>query len=253
MIFQTESYQVETPVFHGPMDLLLQLIESAELDITRIALAQVTDQFLIHLRALEDKAVEEISGFLVVAVRLLQIKSEALLPRPPDRLPGEEDPGEEFARQLIAYKRYKEIARSLAERDQRGLRTYLRLAAPPKVVPTIDWSGIGFSDFLAAARRALIRNEAPADIGRVVVRPRLTIRQSIQGILDRIRSAGRTRFFEIIRNLRRVDVVVSFLAILELIKRRRVNVAQADLFGDIAIEPTETWDDEQDFDLEFVE
>ena len=104
------DYKVATPVYEGPLDLLLGLIKRAELDITRLALAQVTDQYLAHLKTLTTHEPDEVSAFLVIATRLLQIKSEALLPRPPDRAPDEEDPGEALARQLLTYKRFKEIA-----------------------------------------------------------------------------------------------------------------------------------------------
>ena len=103
------SYQVATEVFQGPLDLLLQLIERAELDISKLALSEVTDQFLDHMKQLTDRRVERVSEFLLVATRLMQIKSEALLPRPVVRLPDEEDPGEALVQQLIIYKRYKEI------------------------------------------------------------------------------------------------------------------------------------------------
>ena len=110
------NYTVVTPIYEGPLDLLLLLIERAELDITSLALAQVTDQYLEHLRNISDLSPDEVSAFLVIAARLLQIKSEALLPRPPQREPGEEDPGEALARQLILYKRFKELANLLAQR-----------------------------------------------------------------------------------------------------------------------------------------
>jgi segregation and condensation protein A len=104
--FQDGSlYQVITPVYEGPLDLLLHLIERAELDITKLALAEVTDQFLEHLGQIQEQKAEEVSAFIVIASRLVQIKSEVLLPRPPIREPGEEDPGEALAQQLIAYKR----------------------------------------------------------------------------------------------------------------------------------------------------
>src|SRR6185295_15384281 len=122
------NYTVQLPVYAGPLDLLLQLIERDELDITKVALAQVTDQFLSYLKVLESLNLGDIADFLVIAARLILIKSEALLPRPVVREPGEEDPADELARQLIAYKRYKEIALTLREREDAGLRTYLRLA-----------------------------------------------------------------------------------------------------------------------------
>src|SRR5512144_516146 len=103
---QARAYTVATPVYEGPLDLLLQLIERAELDITTLALAQVTDQYLAYLRAMEEHAAEEVSAFLVIAAKLLQIKSEALLPRPPVREVGEEDPGAALAQQLLMYKRF---------------------------------------------------------------------------------------------------------------------------------------------------
>src|SRR5689334_6579481 len=88
------NYTVHTPVYEGPLGLLLDLIENAELDITTVSLAVVTDQYLAYIHGLEQMHAEEISAFLVVATKLLQIKSEALLPRPPVHMPGEEDVGQ---------------------------------------------------------------------------------------------------------------------------------------------------------------
>ena len=105
---QTEGYKISTEVYSGPLDLLLQLIEKAELDITRLALAQVTDQYLEYMHNLEEQDAAEVSAFLVIAAKLVQIKSSALLPRSPvPSLEPEEDPGEMLARQLIIYKRFK--------------------------------------------------------------------------------------------------------------------------------------------------
>src|SRR4030065_2495201 len=147
---QSGTYRVATDVDEGPLDLLLQLIERAELDITKLALAQVTDQYLEHLRKLSvrnlsERAAEEVSAFLVIAARLLQIKSEALLPRPPAREPGEEDPGEALARQLQVYKKFKEIAAFLEQRQEAGLSTYLRIALSPRLDARADLSGVTLS------------------------------------------------------------------------------------------------------------
>src|SRR3990172_5725805 len=97
------GYKVRTPVYEGPLDLLLNLIERADLDITALSLATVTDQFLSYLASLDTMRAEEISDFLVVAAKLVQIKSEALLPRPPVRQPDEEDPGRDLLEQLRLY------------------------------------------------------------------------------------------------------------------------------------------------------
>jgi len=149
------AYTVQLPIFEGPLDLLLQLIEREELDITKVSLAQVTDQFLGYLKILESLNIADLAEFLVVAARLILIKSEALLPRPAERQPGEEDPADELARQLIAYKRYKEIAGTLHEREAAGLHTYLRLAPPPKVEAKLDPRGLTPLALLEAVRRAL--------------------------------------------------------------------------------------------------
>jgi segregation and condensation protein A len=126
------SYNVATPVYEGPLDLLLQLIERAELDITLLALAQVTDQYLDHLKTLPELSADEVSAFLVIAAKLIQIKSEILLPHPPTREPGEEDPGEALARQLLQYKRFMEIAKFLSNQQTLGLHTFIRLCTNAK-------------------------------------------------------------------------------------------------------------------------
>ena len=104
-LHQTDSYEITTEVYSGPLDLLLDLIQTAELDISKLALAQVTNQFLAYVEANKDADPDYISEFLVIASKLVQIKSEALLPRPPVRTDDEEDIGETLARQLIVYQR----------------------------------------------------------------------------------------------------------------------------------------------------
>lgn len=250
---QAGHYQVDTEIYSGPLDLLLQLIERAELDITRLALAQVTDQYLERLRVLQERSAEEVSAFLVIAARLLQIKSEALLPRPPIREPGEEDPGEALAQQLLAYKRYREIAGMLSRKESAGLRTHLRLAAPPRVEGTVDLSGLTLTDLLEAAAFVFQSKELP-DLRTVVAPPKVTIREKIGIIARTLRAAGRSTFRALLGDrTSRMDIVVTFLAMLELVKRRLVQAKQDDLFGEIEIEPVDGWDEGDDFELEFGE
>ncbi len=251
--YQAPAYTISTPVYEGPLDLLLQLIERAELDITRLALAQVTDQYLAHLHSLEERAPEEVSAFLVIAARLVQIKSEALLPRPPQRETEEEDPGEALLRQLRTYKRFKELAEHLGERDKRGWRAYLRLAPPPKVEGKLDLSEVGLPELAAAARSVFLQARKSA-LTTVVAAPKVTIREKIHAITQTLRRTGRATFRSILGKRRsRVDVVVTFLAMLELVKRRFVRTAQQGLFGEITIEPAEAWDEDTEFELEFGE
>jgi len=251
---QIGDYKVVTPVYEGPLDLLLQLIEQAELDITKLAIAQVTDQYLAHIRKMPDQDPEQVSAFLVIAAKLLQIKSEALLPRPPLREEGEEDPGEALARQLLAYKRYKEIADTLEQRESEGLRSFLRLAPPPKVQERVDFGEFSLADLFALADEVFSKVDNRPVLGTVVSVPRVTIREKIDHIVHTLNERTRSSFSQILGNQRsRLDVVVTFIAMLELIKRHFVYATQEALFSEITLEPANGWDDEVDFELEFGE
>lgn len=247
------NYTVQLPVYAGPLDLLLQLIERDELDITRVALAQVTDQFLAYLKILETLSLADIADFLVIAARLILIKSEALLPRPVERQPGEEDPADELARQLIAYKRYKEIALTLHEREAAGLRTYLRLAPPPKVEAQLDLSGVTVLHLLEAVRRAMALNPDKPGLGTVVAAPKVTIRDQIHLIARTLRQGGGSASFQdmLASAQSRMEVVVTFLAVLELIKRRKIEGRQEQPFGQILLTVVTDWTEEELAELEF--
>ena len=168
---------------------------------TRLALAQVTDQFLAHLNAIPDGDTEMVSAFLVIASKLLQIKSEALLPRPPVREEGEDDPGEALARQLIIYKRFKEIAALLAARDKEQLRTYLRLAPTPKVEARLDLGELFLDDLLLAAQTVFRKSDKPA-LGTVVAPPRITIREKISLISNYLRQHRNGTFQQLLSGKR---------------------------------------------------
>jgi segregation and condensation protein A len=249
---QAEKYTVSTPVFEGPLALLLNLIESAELNITSVSLALVTDQYLERIRELGVLDAEEISAFLVIAAKLIQIKSEALLPRPPVREIGEEDPGEALARQLRLYKQFKEIAGWLKERDSENLRTYLRIAAPPKVESRFEMGDVTLADLVAAAQNIFAREVEKAELGTVIRAPKVTIREKVYHITKLLSSEERTTFREMVSNAKsRIEVAVTFLALLELVKRYRVNIQQDGLFGDIQVERMGEFAEDEDFELEF--
>jgi segregation and condensation protein A len=249
---QLGDYTVQTPVYEGPLDLLLDLIERAELDITSLALAQVTDQYLAYIHTIEAIAAEEISAFLVIAARLLQIKSEALLPRPPVREPGEEDPGQMLAEQLRIYKRFKELANWLLERETQNLRTFLRLAPPPKVEGKLDLSDVTLSDLLEAAEAILTRERDKKALGTVITAPKITIREKIEVIARKLSKSSNANFSELLGPApSRLEIVVTFLALLELVKRYRVAARQQALFGDIEIERMTEWADDEEIEIEF--
>ena len=249
-----QTYQVSTTVYEGPLDLLLNLIERAELDITKLSLAQVTDQYLEHIRHLDHRDMGEVSAFIIIGSRLIQIKSEALLPRPVLRNPGEEDPGEALAMQLIAYKRYRQISDLLAIKEESKLRTHLRLAPAPQFEAKLDLTGIGLTELLVAAQAIFYQVSQQSTLDTVVTRPRITIREKIQRISHYLRNSSLVSFSNLLSDKNsRLDIVVTFLAVLELIKLRLVEAQQEHPFGNISIKSITDWEFKEDIETEFGE
>jgi len=233
---ETPVYTVSLDLFEGPMDLLLRLIEKQELDITRLSLATVTDQYLAHLRLIEERRPEAIADFLVVAARLLLIKSRVLLPKPPTLEEEEEDIGDQLARQLREYKRFKEIAQLLREKGESGLRAYPRLAPPPKMPRRVSLEGLSLQDLTEFLRQALEAHPATAPVDRVLTPLTIRVGDKIDRILELTRRRKHFSFQRFLSaSVSRMEIIVSFLAVLELIKRRRIAVRQDRLFGEIII------------------
>lgn len=246
------NYTVHTSVYEGPLDLLLDLIERAELDITSVSLATVTDQYLASIKELELLNADEISAFLVIAAKLLQIKSEALLPRSPARVSGEEDVGRSLVDQLKLYKRFKEIGGWMNERQHANLRTFLRVAPPPKVEPKLDLSNLTLEKLVNAAQEAFAKERSKRPLGEIIAAPRVTIREKIDLITKTMKEVGRSNFRSLLNaGASRLEVVVTFLAMLELVKRYRIQARQEGLFSDIEIDRSEDWEEDEDIEIEF--
>jgi segregation and condensation protein A len=246
------NYTVHTPVYEGPLDLLLDLIEHAELDVTSVSLATVTDQYLASLKILEQINADEISAFLVIAAKLLQIKSEALLPRPPTRAAGEEDIGRSLVDQLKLYKRYKEIGLWMNERQQANLRTHLRVAPPPKIEPKLDLTNLTLEKLVAAAEEAFAKERNKQPLGVIIAPPRVTIREKIDLIAKVMKEVQHSTFRSLLEpGASRLEIVVTFLAMLELVKRYHIHAHQPGLFSDIEIDRMEEWKDDEEIDIEF--
>lgn len=232
---QTTQYEVETELFSGPLDLLLDLIQKAELDITKLALAQVTDQFLAYIEAHRESEPDYISEFLVIAAKLVQIKSEALLPRPPAREEDEEDPGEQLAHQLQIYNQVKKAAGWLGQRVDSNLRGYLHIPRVFNVTAQIDLSDLTLTD-LTAALEALLKNASVLEPEGVISIPKLTLKRKLEEIITRLRVLPTTSFQELLGSERtRLNMIIVFLAILELTKQELVSTEQPQLFSDIHI------------------
>jgi segregation and condensation protein A len=240
------DYQVRLPVFEGPLDLLLHLIEREKLDISTVSLAVVTDQFLDHLHGIESVQAATLADFLTMAARLVWLKSRLLLPqpaRPAEEV--EEDPGEALARQLREYRRFKDAAQALQE-SAGGRRAYVRIAPAPELVRHLEAGTVGLPEFLAAAARALGAPPAGPGVGNVVVPFTLTVDDQIR-LIGRLTSGCRPVTFQSLlqqferhvtgqrRGIIAAEVVVTLLAVLELLKRRSIVATQECPFGEILI------------------
>jgi len=238
MGIETQPYQVKLPVFEGPLDLLLHLIEREELDITKVSLAQVTDQYLEYISLLEELNAEFLADFLVIAAKLLLIKSEMLLPRPPRVLEEEEeeDVGEELARQLIEYKKFKAAAEALKQREEMGFRTYVRLAPPPKLERPVQLGDVSLADLVEAVRRALNVHPPAPSVSEVVSPITITVAEKMAFIEEKLNKLGRVSFSHLLdQAASRLEIIITFLALLELIKLKGVEVQQERPFGEIII------------------
>ena len=236
------QYEIDLPVYEGPLDLLLHLIERSELDITALSLATVTDQFLKQVKALKDGRVTEMIDFIVIGARLMVIKSRALLPTPPVILDGDEDsedPAEMLVRQLKQYQQFKITSRFFHERLNAGLHTYLRLAPPPKVEAKLDTSSADASKLHQMMLGVLLRLAEREDSVSVAAPRKITVEGQMAKLRSSVRRKKRLAFSDLLNDGGRTELSVTLLAVLEMIKRREVVASQEEMFGRIQIERAE--------------
>ncbi len=236
------TYEVDLPAFQGPLDLLLNLIEQEELDITKISLARVTNQYLGRLEIIKQTDPDDLTDFLVIAAKLILIKSEVLLPRPPPILAedDEEDVGDELARQLLIYKHFKEVAAQLRQIEDQHRRSFVRVAPKIKIEPKLLAGEGNLLQLLQAARNALAIKAQDPVVDEVVSPVVVTIGQQMVNIWKEVASGRPASFTHLLaHSSNKIEVIVTLLAVLELIKRRMVTVSQTNHFGDIFIHKRE--------------
>jgi segregation and condensation protein A len=236
------QYEVDLDVFQGPLDLLLRLIEREELDITTVSLAVVTDQFLAYLATVRERSAARLADFLLVAGRLLVLKSRVLLPRPDTADDTDEDTviEDDLVHQLREYKRYKEAAARLREIEERGLRAYPRAAPRPHLEPRLVPGEVSVRELMLAFRKVLETRPPLQPVDGVVAPITVHIGKCITRILDHVAQSPRARFSALLQASRsRLEVIVTFLALLELIKQQRLRVTQEHPFGEIYLQSRE--------------
>jgi segregation and condensation protein A len=229
------SVKVKIEQFEGPLDLLLQLIENQELDITALSLANVTEQFLDYVKNLQEKNPMGLADFLVIAAKLLVIKSKALLPSLEFNI-EEEEAAFDLTQQLLTYKKFKEVAKHLKKLDLRRKQSWthdVEFEARVTFVPDDNLT----VDTLAASLRTLASElKEIVRLPQQVLAEVVSITEKIEHIQKIISDKIETSLSSLIKDAKnKTEVVVTFLALLELIKQRILVVEQNELFADIMI------------------
>jgi len=228
-------YQVKLEKFEGPLDLLLQLIEQADLDITEVSIAKVVEQFMIYLEQVEEKNPEELADFLVVAAKLLLIKSRALLP---NLSLGDEDDGLNLESQLKIYKKYYDVSKIIEKilAEKKVLFTREKIPVDVEVI-------FNPPESLTGEKLQKIFLEILKEIEPIIRLPKksmlraISIKEKIENIRNRIFSALSLNFKDLVAESKnRTDVIITFLGVLELVKQRVVIVKQDSMFEEIIIE-----------------
>lgn len=234
------TYAVKLQDFEGPLDLLLFFIKRDELDIYDIPIARITKEFLGYIHYMQQLDLEIAGEFVVMAAELMQIKVRMLLPPEPGADADEEDPRAGLVKRLVEYKRFKEVAE-----EMRGLEAEAMLLSPrgyrasdPVELPveTADdlVRDVSLFDLIASFQYAMDR--VPKRTVHEIVRVNVTIEEQMSYIVDFFSRRSEGTFLDLVREMReRIRIVVTFLALLEVIRARQVVVRQADPFGDLYI------------------
>jgi segregation and condensation protein A len=235
----TTDYKVKLEIFEGPLDLLLYLIKRDELDIYDISIERITRQYLEYLQAFKELNIDVAGEFIVMAANLLYIKSRSLLPvdqQPPEEEAEEDDPRWELIRQLIEYKKFKEAAAQLHDRalDQENIFVRGEISTLESVRPLL-LGEVGIFQLINAFQNVIKRVEAREEL-QEIFGENYTVSDKIETILARVSEGGALKFSELFAEMAsRIEIVVTFLALLELIRLKQVRAIQPSQFSEIEI------------------
>jgi segregation and condensation protein A len=229
-----ESYKVKLETWQGPLDLLLQLIENQEMDITKVSLATVADQFIAYMNANPNLKPEETADFLVVAAKLIYIKSKALLPT----LQLDEEEGIDLEKQLRMYKEYLEASKQIQKILRKKKVCFSKEKFPEGAVANIFYAPKSLNaNKLKNIYEQIIKRIKPfIVIPQKVIQKAIKLSECIQQIKDIVLKEACTSFNKLICDSKtKTEKIVSFLAVLELVKQKILWVEQDELFKDITL------------------
>jgi len=233
------SFTVKLEQFEGPLDLLLELIQKEKLEITRISLAKVTDSYLEHLKKNLDISSENLADFLVVAARLILIKSKALLPIL-ELTPEEEESIFDLEARLAMYKKFKEAAETLGARFDKRQFSFSRRGYEGVAQGFFPPEGVDANVLEKVFSRILAEIPKKDKLAEERVKEVITLEQKIDELKISLQQRIETNFKNLTQNAKdKTEIIVTFLAILELFKERIINLEQKEIFGEITISKKE--------------
>jgi segregation and condensation protein A len=234
------DYKVKLEIFEGPLDLLLFLIKRDEIDIYDISIERITRQYLEYLQAFKELNIDVAGEFVVMAANLIYLKSRSLLPvdqQPPDEEADEDDPRWDLIRQLIEYKKFKEAAAQLHARALEQELIFTRDGGAPTAMADapLRLADVGIFQLINAFQTVIKRVEARENL-QEIFGEHFTVSDKIEIILKRVADGASVRFTELFGDIvSRVEIVVTFLALLELIRLKQVRAIQRNVFDEIEI------------------
>lgn len=235
------AYKVKLEVFEGPFDLLLYLIKKDEINIYDISIERITSQYLEYLETFRMLDLEIAGEFIVMAANLIYTKSRSLLPvyqQPPEEDAEEEDPRWNLIRQLIEYKKFKDAAFQLQQRELHQEELIARVPEKPdfKDTETLLASEIGIFDLISAFQKVLKKLENKREDLREIFEENFTVSDKIDYIIQTIQTDQVVAFSTLFANAAsRTEIVVTFLALLELIRLKQLQITQKSSFAEIEI------------------
>ncbi len=233
------SYKLKLDIFEGPLDLLLYLIKKNDLDITDIPIRDITEQYLQYIEMMKLLDLDVIGDFLVMAATLMQIKSKMLLPPDPTQPSEAEDPRDELVKRLQEYQTFKEIAQALKDKELRQRDFYPRLIDEEILKQRQDeakeiYFEATLFDLITALTEAL--KKLPEETLHEIIKEEFTVEQKIHDILHTLLNQSRIIINQIFTKCRsKLEVIVTFLAVLELIRLKEIRVLQKNVFGEIEV------------------
>lgn len=233
------TYHIKLEQFEGPLDLLLQLTEQEKLDITRVSLARIADEYLEYMNKAENISLANLSDFLSVAAKLILIKSKALLPLL-EFTEEEEEEIKDLEHQLAQYKKFKDAARKIAELFDGNSSSYTRDGFSGQGVVFYPPENLTGEDLAKIFSRVLGEIPVQEKLEEEMVKEILTLEDRIEHLQNTLRERVQTSFSALVADSKdKIEVVVSFLAMLELVKQRIIHVEQGELFSEIHLKHKE--------------